>query len=135
MARLVSQSMPVMRAFARDAQQAVHLVIYDRNVLVVVAQVDSPGYWNVSIRVGARIQLTNTGSGHVFLAYASAEERPFMLEDPVTRARETLTSDIAARLEQVQGARLRDACAACRWRAWSISRCRSSMPSEMSSPR
>ena len=39
------------------------LVIHDRNILVVVAQVDGPGYWNVSIRVGSRISLVNTGMG------------------------------------------------------------------------
>jgi DNA-binding IclR family transcriptional regulator len=101
-ARLVGQSMPVLRSFARDAQQAVHLVIYDRNLLVVVAQVDSPGYWNVSIRVGARIGMVNTGSGHVFLAYASDEERLLMLEDPVTREIDSLPADLWQRLEQVR---------------------------------
>lgn len=101
-ARLVSQSMPVLRTFARDAQQAAHLVIYDRNVLVVVAQVDSPGYWNVSIRIGSRISLINTGSGHVFLAYASDEERRLMLEDPVTRKSEKMTRELEARLADVR---------------------------------
>jgi len=60
--------------------QAVHLVVQDRNLLVVVAQVDGPGYWNVSVRVGSRISLLHTGSGHIFLAFASAEERRLMLE-------------------------------------------------------
>jgi DNA-binding IclR family transcriptional regulator len=36
--RLVSQATPVLRRFAREAGQAVHLVIHDRNILVVVAQ-------------------------------------------------------------------------------------------------
>lgn len=101
-ARLVGQSMPVLRTFARDAQQAVHLVIYDRNVLVVVAQVDSPGYWNVSVRVGSRIGTVNTGSGHVFLAYASPEDRRLMLEDPVTRNQEKLPKGLESRLKQVR---------------------------------
>jgi len=79
--RLVSQATPIIRRFARAAEQAVHLVIQDRNVLVAVAQADSPGYWNVSIRVGSRIGMINTGSGHIFLAFASDEERGLMLED------------------------------------------------------
>lgn len=79
--RLVSQATPVIRRFAREAEQAVHLVIHDRNVLVVVAQVDSPGYWNVSIRIGSRIGMVNTGSGHIFLAFASDEERVLMLDE------------------------------------------------------
>lgn len=79
--RLISQAMPVMRRFALRAEQAVHLVIRDRNILVVVAQVDSPGYWNVSVRVGSRIGLVHTGSGHVFLAFATPEDRLQMLEE------------------------------------------------------
>lgn len=102
MRRLVSQAMPVLRRFARDAEQACHLVIHDRNILVVVAQVDSPGYWNVSIRVGSRISLVNTGSGHVFLAFASPEERELMLEDLEVRMREHLTPALEKRLAKVR---------------------------------
>lgn len=79
--RLVQQAMPVLRSFALKSEQACHLVIRDRNILVVVAQVDGPGYWNVSIRVGSRIGLVNTGSGHVFLAFATPEERKLMIEE------------------------------------------------------
>src|SRR5579872_978833 len=57
--RLVSHATPILGRFARTAEQAVHMVIHDRNILVVVAQVDSPGYWNVSVRVGSRIDLIN----------------------------------------------------------------------------
>jgi DNA-binding IclR family transcriptional regulator len=101
-ARLVAQSMPVLRTFARDSQQAIHMVIHDRNILVVVAQVDSPGYWNVSIRVGSRVGMVNTGSGHVFLAYASAEDRRLMLEDPVTRKLNPISRELDARLQLVR---------------------------------
>jgi DNA-binding IclR family transcriptional regulator len=99
--RLVSQATPVLRRFARDAQQAVHLVIHDRNILVVVAQVDGPGYWNVSIRVGSRIGLVNTGSGHVFLAFAGEEERTLMLEDHNDKRREKISPQLQARLARV----------------------------------
>jgi len=102
MRRLVSQAMPVLRRFARDAEQACHLVIHDRNILVVVAQVDAPGYWNVSIRVGSRISLVNTGSGHVFLAFASPEERELMLEDLEAKAREHVTPALKRRLAGVR---------------------------------
>ena len=96
--RLVSHGTPVLRRFARDSAQAVHLVIHDRNVLVVVAQVDSPSYWNVSIRVGARLGMATTGSGHIFLAFATDEERLLMLEDPVDRRRETLPAGLREHL-------------------------------------
>jgi DNA-binding IclR family transcriptional regulator len=100
--RLVSQATPVLRRFARDAEQAVHLVIRDRNILVVVAQVDGPGYWNVSVRVGSRIGLLNTGSGHVFLAFASDEERTFMLEDQSELRTDKLPSHLITRFTRVR---------------------------------
>lgn len=100
--RLVSQATPVLRRFARDSEQAVHLAIHDRNILVVVAQVDGPGYWNVSIRVGSRIGLVNTGSGHVFLAFADDEERALMLEDQSDKRREKLSAQMLARLSRVR---------------------------------
>ena len=98
--RLLSQAMPVMRRFARDAEQACHLATYDRGMLVVAAQVDGPGYWNVSVRVGSRISLINTGSGHILLAFASAEERRLMLEEQ--EQPEKLTPALEERLKRVR---------------------------------
>jgi len=102
MHRMVSQAMPVLRNFAIKAEQAVHMVIQDRNILVVIAQVDSPGYWNVSIRVGSRIGLVHTGSGHVFLAFASPEERLLMLEEQDFGSPEKMPKALESRLETVR---------------------------------
>ena len=100
--RMVSQAMPVLRHFALKAEQAVHMVVQDRNILVVIAQVDGPGYWNVSIRVGSRISLVNTGSGHVFLAFATPEERVLMLEEQDLGSPEKMPKDLEKRLEGVR---------------------------------
>lgn len=100
--RMVSQAMPVLRRFALKAEQACHLVVQDRNILVVIAQVDGPGYWNVSIRVGSRISLVNTGSGHVFLAFASPEERRLMLEEQDLGGPEKMPRGLEGRLVGVR---------------------------------
>ncbi|KQX37994.1 IclR family transcriptional regulator [Devosia sp. Root436] len=100
--RMVSQAMPVLRHFALRAEQAVHMVVQDRNILVVIAQVDGPGYWNVSIRVGSRIGLVNTGSGHVFLAFATPQERLLMLEEQDMGSPEKMPKGLEARLETVR---------------------------------
>ena len=99
--RLISQATPVLRSFTLKAEQAVHLVVQDRNILVVVAQFDGPGYWNVSIRVGSRIGLVNTGSGHVFLAFASPEERTLMLEAQDLGRPEKLPKGLETRLASI----------------------------------
>lgn len=100
--RLVALATPVMRRFTGAAEQACHLVKYDRGDLVVIAQVEAPGYWGLAIRVGARVGMVNTGSGHVLLAYASAEERTLMFEEHEWMPFEVPPANLEERLAQVR---------------------------------
>ena len=100
--RLVAQAMPVMRRFTAAAEQACHLVKYDRGDIVVIAQIEAPGYWGLAIRVGARIGMVNTGSGHVLLAFASPEERALMFEEHDWMPHEVPPRDLDQRLEKVR---------------------------------
>ena len=100
--RLVAQAMPELRAFARDAGQSCHLSIYDRGNVVVVGQVDAPSYWGLSIRVGSRISLFNTGSGPVLLAFASEHERAMMIEEHELMPNEVRPDDLDARLAAIR---------------------------------
>lgn len=79
--RLVSQATPLMRDLAARTMQSNHLAVYDRAGVTVIAQMDAPGYWGLAIRVGARVNLYNTGSGHVLLAFRSAEARALMIDE------------------------------------------------------
>ncbi len=77
--RLVSQATPIMRALAARTMQSNHLAVYDLAGVTVIAQMDAPGYWGLAIRVGARVGLFNTGSGHILLAFRSREARAMMI--------------------------------------------------------
>jgi DNA-binding IclR family transcriptional regulator len=79
--RLVSQATPLMRDLAARTMQSIHLAVYDRAGVTVIAQMDAPGYWGLAIRVGARVNLFNTGSGHVLLAFRSPEARSLMIAE------------------------------------------------------
>ncbi|MCB8881137.1 IclR family transcriptional regulator [Acidisoma cellulosilytica] len=100
--RLVPLAMPELRAFARRAQQACHLAIYDRGHVVVIAQVDSPGYWGFAIRVGSHVGLFNTGSGHILLAFATPRDRAVMMEEHALMPHERVPSDVEDRLAAVR---------------------------------
>ncbi|QYZ69493.1 IclR family transcriptional regulator [Neotabrizicola shimadae] len=100
--RLVGLATPVMRRFTAAAEQACHLVKYDRGDLVVIAQVEAPGYWGLAIRVGARVGMVNTGSGHVLLAFAPEYERALMFEEHEWMPHEAPPPNLDARLEQVR---------------------------------
>jgi len=101
MRRLVSQAVPVLRDFARAAGQSCHLAVYDRGEVIVVAQVDSPSYWGIAVRVGARVGLFDTGSGHTLLAYATPTERKLMAEEHEMLPLETRPADLDARLADI----------------------------------
>jgi DNA-binding IclR family transcriptional regulator len=100
--RLINEALPRMRRFAAASQQACHLAIYDRGAMAVVTQVDSPGYWNVSLKVGSRMGLADTGSGRVCLAYAAPEERRAMLAAQEQGSKAGLSAELETRLDQVR---------------------------------
>lgn len=100
--RLVNLALPVMRRLAAATRQACHLVQYDRGDLIVIAQAEGPGYWGLSVRVGARVGLVNTGSGHVILAHASPADRALMLAEHAPLPHEVAPEGLQARLEQVR---------------------------------
>ncbi len=81
MERLVARALPAMDAFAKAAEQSCHLGIGDRGNVIVVAQVNGPGKWGLSIRLGVRVSLVDTGSGHVLLAFQSEQRRSEMLAE------------------------------------------------------
>lgn len=103
--RLASYATPLMRELAESTKQANQLVVFDRGAAVVIAQQEAPGYWGISIRVGSHISLFNTGSGHVLLAFRSAEERDMMVSEYEgrTEVKAEQTEDFFARLDQIRG--------------------------------
>lgn len=102
--RLASLAMPLMRQLADVTQQENHIVVYDRGHPVVIAQIEAPNYWGISIRVGSRMGLFDTGSGHVLLAFRSPEVRAMMVAEHVASGgpEGRLTEAFAARLEQIR---------------------------------
>jgi DNA-binding IclR family transcriptional regulator len=95
MNRFISAALPVMQAFADEAEQSVHLTVYDRGNLLVIAQVDGPGTWGLSIRLGSRVGLIDTASGQVMLAFQSEAERLRMVAEH-TKVKGEIALDHAA---------------------------------------
>ena len=99
--RLVGQAMPVMRRLTTAAEQACHLVTYDRGNLVVIAQVEAPGHWGVTIRVGAQVGLVNSASGQVMMAFAPPADRALMLAEHDKIPYEVAPPDLDLQLAKV----------------------------------
>lgn len=106
LSRLINQALPVMDDFARKAEQACHMGVYDRGNVLISAQVNAPRGWSFSLQRGARVGLLDTASGHVLLAFCDdgslqrmrAEHLPLDGEVPITEAALAQTlADIRAR--------------------------------------
>lgn len=78
--RLIEEALPLLRATASRIRQSCHLAVYHDGQALVVAQVDSPDNISLSVRTGSIISLLNTASGHVLLAYQTADRRRLMLD-------------------------------------------------------
>ena len=73
--RLVSEARPLLERVAHKTGQSCHLAMLSNGEVVVIAQVDGPGPMGFSVRLGARIDLLNTASGHTILAFQRDERR------------------------------------------------------------
>jgi DNA-binding IclR family transcriptional regulator len=104
MNRFIAEALPEMQRFAERAEQSCHLTVYDRGNLLVIAQVDGPGTWGLSIRLGSRVGLVDTASGQVMLAFQSEGERARMLAEHTKVKGETaLTGEqLAATFEAIR---------------------------------
>jgi DNA-binding IclR family transcriptional regulator len=78
--RLIRHARPLVQRVAGNTSQSCHLAMLNHSEVVVVAQSDAPGNMGFSVRLGANIDLLNTASGHVILAFQSDEARVRALE-------------------------------------------------------
>ena len=83
--RLVSQALPLMDVFAQRAEQSCHMGVYDRGSVLITAQVNGPSAWGMSTRLGARVGLVDSASGHVLLAFSDAERTQRMLAEHIAQ--------------------------------------------------
>jgi len=79
--RLIAAAVPQMVQFARSALQSCHLAIYERGNVIIAAQESSPGDWGLTLRLGARISLLDTGSGRTLLAFQTDARRAEMMAE------------------------------------------------------
>jgi DNA-binding IclR family transcriptional regulator len=101
--RLVAQARPLVRQVASETGQACHLAMLNNAEVVVVAQFDAPGNMGFSVRLGANVDLLNTASGHVILAFQSDEVRTCALQAWRRRARKAIPAGLHRHLNQIRG--------------------------------
>lgn len=92
---LVEAAYPIMRELAATISQSCHIAVESQNRMVVVAKVENPGSVGFSVHLGHHLNLHESGSGQVLLAWKSATQQKKAL-DVLTQA------DKECDLEQLQ---------------------------------
>lgn len=77
---LTSRTIPLMKEITIKTNQSIHLAIFTRGKILLIAQEDSPSSFNYHMSVGAHIDALETSSGRVLLTFQTEEERKRMLE-------------------------------------------------------
>lgn len=68
--RLTAAALPEMQALALTAGQSCHLVVIEGGAGLVIAREENPGTRGFALRMGASIDILNSCSGKVLLAFA-----------------------------------------------------------------
>ena len=64
-----------MDRFAQETEQSVHLVVPELGQSYVVAQASSQSVWEFRLRLGARLDLFDTGSGQTLLSFMTQDQQ------------------------------------------------------------
>lgn len=78
---LTKAAVPVMQALARDVGQSCHLVVRNRAHGLVIAREKGSGASGFSVQTGVTIDLAQSCSGHVILAFSAPERTEEMLDE------------------------------------------------------
>jgi DNA-binding IclR family transcriptional regulator len=100
--RLLTQARPLVHRVASDTGQSCHLAMLNHAEVVIVAQFDAPGNMGFSVRLGANVDLLNTASGHVILAFQSDEVRARALGAWRLRTKKPIPSGLYRHLSQIR---------------------------------
>lgn len=100
--RLIAQARPLVQQVAGETGHSCHLAMLNHAEIVVVAQSDAPGIMGFSVRMGANIDLLNTASGHVILAFQGDEVRARALGAWRRRLRKPIPAGLYRHLNQIR---------------------------------
>jgi DNA-binding IclR family transcriptional regulator len=100
--RLITQARPLVQRVASETGQSCHLAMLNNAEIVLVAQADAPGNMGFSVRLGANIDLLNTASGHVILAFQNEDIRARALGAWRMRSRRAVPIGLTRHLNQIR---------------------------------
>ena len=100
--RLAAEARPLMEKVAHESGQSCHLAMLSNGEVIVVEQVDAPRTAGFALKLGARIDLLNTASGHLILAFQQSAMRNRALAEWKQRTGRPLPRDLDRHLARIR---------------------------------
>lgn len=93
---------PIMEKFAADTRYPCHLAVASGEQIVVIGRVDSPDLVGVTVRVGYRQPLLETGSGRCILAFMPEDHRRHVLATAQKQASKADVDALQLEIEDIR---------------------------------
>ena len=79
--RLIVDALPIMQRFAHETFQSCHIGVIESDHVVILAQVNAPTSQGFYVKLGSTVDLMDSSSGYVILAYQDAAHRTRTIAD------------------------------------------------------
>lgn len=100
---LVRAAAGIMQALAAQVEQSCHLVVPNGGEGLVIAREENPGVRGFALRLGAPIDLIQSCSGQVILAFSGADQRERLINQAARSTRTRLERDkLESELDEVR---------------------------------
>jgi DNA-binding IclR family transcriptional regulator len=96
--RLITESLPLMHGVAHELRQSCHLGLLDVGYMVILAQVDAPESTGLHVKMGSKMELMQSATGHVILAYQSEDLCWYALKEWARETQRKKPAELDARL-------------------------------------
>jgi DNA-binding IclR family transcriptional regulator len=100
--RFIAKARPLLEEVAHKTRQSCHLAMPSDGEVVIITQVDAPGSAGFALKLGAKIDLLNTASGHLILAFQPNEARARSLTAWKRRTDRPLPADLQEHLTRIR---------------------------------
>lgn len=100
--RLIADALPIMERFSHEAFQSCHLGVIEGDHVVILAQVNAPANQGFYVKLGSAVDIMDSSSGYVILAYQKAAQRLRTISNWRRETRRKLPNNLTQHLDRLR---------------------------------
>ncbi|HEX4321860.1 MAG TPA: IclR family transcriptional regulator [Acidobacteriaceae bacterium] len=100
--RLIADALPTMQRLAHDTFQSCHMGVIEGDHVVILAQVNAPSNQGFYVKLGSTVDIMDSSTGYVILAYQDAEQRQRTLANWSRETGKKPPGNIASHLDRLR---------------------------------